>query len=233
MWGCERSCTRMCVCRCARMFVRVYACMRARMYVCVCIHACMHACIGVCVHVCVGVFMYACMHVCVWVRVCCVSMCLYVHTRTNVNTSYWDQMNRVLARRGQDNIEIWALGTGTSMHIRTRQRHRPCSLRGTHASTCQPASSSLCPPLFLRPLSHLTTWPNIQILELPFGETVDYRNFTVGVPYNDIINPQQLVEYLHQELMNRYPALRDALHAVCLFAFCLNFRVEGQLGCWV
>ena len=63
-------------------------------------------------------------------------------------------------------------------------------------------------------------WPNIQILELPFGETGDYRNFTVSVPYNDITKPQQLVEYFHQELTNRYPALRDALHAVCLFAFC-------------
>ena len=168
--------------------------------------------------------MYACM--CVWVRVCCVSVCLIVHTRTHVNTSYWDQMNRVLACLGQDNIEIRALGTGASMHI--RQRHRPCSLRSTHGSTCQPASSSLCPPFFCAPFPHLTTWPNIQILELPFGETVDYRNFTVGVPYNDIANPQQLVEYLHQELTNRYPALRDALHAVYLFAFC--FFVAPSCG---
>ena len=157
MWGCARSCTRMCVCRCARMFVRVYACMCARMYVCIysCMHACMHACIGVCVHVCVGVCMHVCTQVCVWVRVCCVSVCLYVHTHTHthVNASYWDQMNRALARRGQDNIEILTLGTGASMHIRTRQRHRPCSLRSTHGSTCQPAISLLCPALFLRPFS--------------------------------------------------------------------------------
>ena len=170
------------------------------------------------------VWVYVCMYarkcVCGCVYVVCPCVCMYTHTHTHVNASYWDQMNRVLARRGQDSIEIWALGTGASMHIRTRQRHRPCSLRGMHASTCQPASSSLCPPFFCAPFPHLTTWPNIQILELPFGETVDYRNFTVGVPYNDITNPQQLVEYLHQELTNRYPALRDALHAVCSFAFC-------------
>ena len=103
------------------------------------------------------VWVYVCMYarkcVCGCVYVVCPCVCMYTHTHTHVNASYWDQMNRVLARRGQDSIEIWALGTGASMHIRTRQRHRPCSLRGMHASTCQPASSSLCPPLFLRPLS--------------------------------------------------------------------------------
>ena len=103
------------------------------------------------------VWVYVCMYarkcVCGCVYVVCLCVCMYTHTHTHVNASYWDQMNRVLACLGQDNIEIRVLGTGASMHIRTRQRHRPCSHRSTHGSTCQPASSLLCPALFLRPFS--------------------------------------------------------------------------------
>ena len=95
------------------------------------------------------VWVYVCMYarkcVCGCVYVVCPCVCMYTHTHTHVNASYWDQMNRVLARRGQDSIEIWALGTGASMHIRTRQRHRPCSLR-RHARIHVSASELLALP---------------------------------------------------------------------------------------
>ena len=84
LWGCARSCTRMCVCRCARMFVRVYACMCARMYVCIysCMLACMHRSMRACVCGC----MYACMHASVCVGACMlcvrVSVCTHTHTHT-------------------------------------------------------------------------------------------------------------------------------------------------------
>ena len=83
--GCGGARARALACAYVDVHACLYACMHACVHVCmfVYIHACLHACIGVCVHVCVGVCMHVCTQVCVWVRVCCVSVCLYVHTHTH------------------------------------------------------------------------------------------------------------------------------------------------------